>query len=98
MRFYLICSFQNFETNIQIPFHEIKKMDFSQINEDSSNRKRSSSLTEQSSRHRVGTLQKIQQRPKQDDALYNFHMELAETCIDFLARHTFSPCSALPKR
>lgn len=74
-------------------------MDFSQINnEDSSNRKRSSSLTEQSSRHRDRTLQKIQQRPKQDDALYNFHMELAETCIDFLARHTFSPCSALPKR
>lgn len=90
---------QNFETNIQIPFHEIKKMDFSQINnEDSSNRKRSSSLTEQSSRHRDRTLQKIATRPKQDDALYNFHMELAETCIDFLARHTFSPCSALPKR
>lgn len=74
-------------------------MDFSQINnEDSSNRKRSSSLTEQSSRHRDRTLQKIATRPKQDDALYNFHMELAETCIDFLARHTFSPCSALPKR
>lgn len=90
---------QNFETNIQIPFHEIKKMDFSQMNnEDSSNRKRSSSLTEQSSRHRDRTLQKITTRPKQDDALYNFHMELAETCIDFLARHTFSPCSALPKR
>ncbi len=67
-------------------------------NEDSSNRKRSSSLTEQSSRHRDRTLQKITTRPKQDDALYNFHMELAETCIDFLARHTFSPCSALPKR
>lgn len=82
-----------------MPFQEIKKMDFSQMNnEDSSNRKRSSSLTEQSSRHRDRTLQKITTRPKPDDALYNFHMELAETCIDFLARYTFSPCSALPKR
>lgn len=33
-----------------------------------------------------------------NDNLYNFHMELAETFIDFMARHTFSPCSALPKR
>ena len=74
-------------------------MDFSQINEDSSNRKRSSSLTEQGSRRRERpSLQQLQTRPKQDDAMFNFHMELAETCIDFLARHTFSPCSALPKR
>lgn len=96
---------QGFETNVQIPFQEIKKMDFAVVNEDSSNRKRSSSLTEQGSRRRERpSLQNLsqhqqqqQQRPKQD-ALYNFHMELAETCIDFLARHTFSPCSALPKR
>lgn len=74
-------------------------MDFAQVNEDSSNRKRSSSLTEQGSRRRERlSLQSLQRPPKQDDALYNFHMELAETCIDFLARHTFSPCSALPKR
>lgn len=74
-------------------------MDFAQVNEDSSNRKRSSSLTEQGSRRRERlSLQSLQRLPKQDDALYNFHLELAETCIDFLARHTFSPCSALPKR
>lgn len=74
-------------------------MDFASVNEDSSNRKRSSSLTEQGSRRRDHpSLHNLQHRPKQDDALYNFHMELAETCIDFLARHTFSPCSALPKR
>lgn len=97
---------------MQIPFQEIKKMDFAVVNEDSSNRKRSSSLTEQGSRRRERpSLQNLpsqqqqqqqhqqqQQRPKQQDALYNFHMELAETCIDFLARHTFSPCSPLPKR
>lgn len=97
---------KGFETNVQIPHQEIKKMDFAVVNEDSSNRKRSSSLTEQGSRRRerpsmpnmpAGHGQQQQQRPKQD-ALYNFHMELAETCIDFLARHTFSPCSALPKR
>lgn len=90
---------QGFETNVKIPFKEIKKMDFATINEDSSNRKRSSSLTEQGSRRRDHlSIQELQSRPMQDDAMYNFHVELAETCIDFLARHTFSHSSALPKR
>lgn len=59
------------------------------MNEDSSNRKRSSSLTEQGSR---------KQKQQSNDKLYEFHKELAETCIDFMARHTFSPCYAQPKR
>lgn len=104
-------------------FNETKKVDFATINEDSTNRKRSSSLTEQGSRRHgrasLPTLQPQQQQQQQlqqqtqasgsqssqqqsqskpDDALKNFHMELAETGIDFLARYTFSPCSALPKR
>lgn len=99
------------ETNVQIPFQDMKKLDFATINEDSSNRKRSSSLTEQGSRrrdHRSSAQLQKQIPPsgrvgsassrQPDNALYKFHMELAETCIDFLARHTFSPCSALPKR
>lgn len=101
------------ETNVQMPFQDMKKLDFATINEDSSNRKRSSSLTEQGSRRRERTASQLQKQTQQqsgaasstaagtrqpDNALYKFHMELAETCIDFLARHTFSPCSALPKR
>lgn len=89
---------KGFETNVQMPFDEVKKVDFSTVNEDSSNRKRSSSLTEQGTKNRERpSLQHL--RIKSDEAaVYNFHMELAETCIDFLARHTYSPCSALPKR
>lgn len=85
-----------------MPFQVIKSQhDFSTVNEDSSNRKRSSSLTEQGSRRRPNL---PSQRPKSDlkplinDELYKFHTELAETCIDFMSRHTYSPCSALPKR
>lgn len=37
-------------------------------------------------------------RPSTNDALLSFHIELTETCVDLMARHTFSPCSALPKR
>lgn len=87
------------ETNVQMPFDEVnRRTDFSSMNEDSSNRKRSSSLTERSTNNRERpSLQNL--RAKRDEtAVYNFHMELAETCIDFLARHTYSPLSALPKR
>lgn len=94
------------KSNVHMPIQENRsKPDFSPpVNEDSSNRKRSSSLTEQGSRRRTQTLTTATTRPKPeakpviDDALYAFHMELAETCIDFMARHTFSPYSALPKR
>lgn len=87
-----------------MPFEEHKsKFDYqvrsSYLNEDSSNRKRSSSLTEQGSR-----MNRDRQVPRQpanftyDPAIYSFHMELADTCIDFLTRHTYSPYSAVPKR
>lgn len=78
------------ESNIHLPLQEQKlHHDYSAENEDSSNRKRSSSLTEHGSRRRTHS---------SDHPIYAFHMELAETCIDFMARHTFSVCSALPKR
>lgn len=67
------------------------------VNEDSSSRKRSSSLKEQSSANRDQAQAQALTRKSNDD-LFVFHMELAETCIDFLARHIFSPCAALPKR
>ncbi|XP_055707088.1 tuberin isoform X2 [Phlebotomus papatasi] len=91
------------ESHIHMTFQEIKakiqdqaKMDYTPMNEDSSNRKRSSSLTEQGSRkQRRGN---VDFKPLVDDALYQFHMELAETCIDFMARYTYSSCSVMPKR
>lgn len=65
------------------------------LNEDSSNRKRSTSLTERGNRssEAVNTNDIIM-----DETMRMFHEDLAETCIDFLARHTYSPFSALPKR
>lgn len=81
------------------------KMDL--INEDSSNRKRSSSLTEQGSRRsvrtiggggRIDTRGAVDLKPPIDEALMTFHVELTETCIDLMARYTFSTCSVVPKR
>lgn len=94
---------KGFMTNVQKPFEETKRSgDF--INEDSSNRKRSSSLTERGPKNRDRpALQSLSKQSTKndetpDEMVYNFHMELAETCIDFLARHCYSMCSALPKR
>lgn len=76
------------------------------VNEDSSLRKRSSSLTEQSSRRRevnnpnvLKMKQKVQSLQNSNNFdMHSFHIELIETCIDFMARNTFSLSSALPKR
>ncbi|XP_001652850.2 tuberin isoform X1 [Aedes aegypti] len=99
------------ESYVHIPFQDGSKQrtDYSTANEDSSNRKRSSSLTEQGSKRkdRTAVQQQQQQQPTSQQRsnkppfnsdLYNFHSELAETCIDFMANHTFSPCSGLAKR
>ncbi|XP_055383497.1 tuberin [Condylostylus longicornis] len=97
---YIISSIQS---NLQL-FEENKitsRSDFQVLNEDSSSRKRSTSLTERSSHGRnikAGESSSSNLRPLMNEGLKHFHTELAETCIDFLARHTFSPCSALPKR
>lgn len=90
-------------TNVRKAFEEMKRNDCAPpINEDSSNRKRSSSLTERGAKQRGDrpALQNPAHQIKNDVAAdtYNFHMELADTCIDFLSRHTYSTCSALPKR
>ncbi|GBP30758.1 Tuberin [Eumeta japonica] len=55
-------------------------------NEDSSNRKRSSSLGSKG----------VSRAPLSASAA--FHLELTETCVDLLARYTFSPCSVKPHR
>lgn len=88
--------FQGLQTNVSIPFEEqtILKSDLASLNEDSSDRKRSSSFTEQSTRQKQKS---VQFRP-QEKTLQVFYTELTETCIDLMARYAFSPCSALPRR
>ncbi|XP_017134841.1 tuberin [Drosophila miranda] len=68
------------------------------LNEDSSSRKRSTSLTERGSRKNATARNDPEMRPQMNNGLRNFHTELAETCFDFLSRHTFSPCPSPPKR
>ncbi|XP_058066096.1 tuberin [Anopheles bellator] len=124
---------QGLESYVHVPFQDGSRS-FSQVNEDSSERKRSSSLTEQSSRRRDRIQAHKQQQQQQqgtagaaaaggpvanekatskasqagsqrtgslsavNDDMYKFHCELAETCVDFLVRHTFSPCPGISKR
>ncbi|XP_070579524.1 tuberin-like [Ptychodera flava] len=70
--------------------------------------KRSSSLTEKS-RGSHGpsspvatkvpeTLKEKDQKAIDEELLNNLHLELTATCIDLMARYTFSTCSALPRR
>lgn len=77
------------------------------VNEDSSLRQRSSSLTEQSSRRREINNQQVMkmkhkvsnpQSGNKDFDMHSFHIELIQTCIDFMERNSFSLSSALPKR
>jgi tuberous sclerosis protein 2 len=95
------------KANVLVPFEEGQVMKTDLVNEDSSNRKRSSSLTEQGSRRsvrimggggRIDTRGAMDLKPPIDEALMMFHVELTETCIDLMARYTFSTCSAVPKR
>lgn len=74
-------------------------------NEDSTNRKRSSSLTEQGSKRKdpivlqkAKELKQRQQENMKNFDMHNFHLELIETCIDFMVRHTYSLSSPMPPR
>lgn len=78
---------------------------FQLVNEDSSLRKRSSSLTEQSNRRKEFNSTQMMKMKAQRAAqlhssfdMHNFHIELIETCIDFMTRHTYSLSLALPRR
>ncbi|KAJ8682291.1 hypothetical protein QAD02_018083 [Eretmocerus hayati] len=90
------------KTNAKMLLEEgnISKPDLNLMNEDSSNRKRSSSLTEQGSRARrvVRESRALDLKPPMDKALMNFHVELTETCIDLMSRYTYAMYSAKPKR
>ncbi|KAK9888340.1 hypothetical protein WA026_000595 [Henosepilachna vigintioctopunctata] len=105
------------QTNILTPFEEtnlvpLHKHDFSKLNLDSSDRKRSSSLTEQGPRRRAATVSGGSGSATSSGTsaplhipvtaanapTITFYEELTETCIDLMARYAFSPCSALPRR
>ncbi|XP_063381192.1 tuberin [Cydia fagiglandana] len=64
-------------------------------NEDSSNRKRSSSL---GSRGASAAPLGAGSRASAASASAAFHVELTETCVDLLARYTASACSVKPQR
>ncbi|XP_057659730.1 tuberin [Diorhabda carinulata] len=74
-----------------------------ELNQDSSDRKRSSSLTEQGSRKRSATVSSGQsinllKPPGRNLVTKEYYEELTETCLDLMARYSYSPCSALPTR
>ncbi|XP_035706694.1 tuberin isoform X3 [Folsomia candida] len=103
------------ESNVWGPLEEGNRRYESSLglqNEDSSNRKRSSSLTDrrQTDQRRerpisghtqavVGQrLTSFDSKDAADKSLQTFHHELTETCLDFMMRYAFADCSALPTR
>lgn len=46
----------------------------------------------------IGESRAFDLKPPIDETLMSFHYELTETCIDFMARYTFSNYSARSKR
>ncbi|CAA9997539.1 unnamed protein product [Nesidiocoris tenuis] len=87
------------KSNILVPFEEGRMMVREEIvNEDSSNRKRSSSLTEQGNRRKHQSNISRPAPPPINTIQMSFHKELTETCIDLMAMYTYSTCSPVPKR
>ncbi|XP_041978118.1 tuberin isoform X2 [Aricia agestis] len=74
------------------------------VNEDSSNRQRSSSLGSRAVSRPLGARGAGRGEggaaggAGAGGAPAAFHVELTETCVDLLARYTFTPCSAKPQR
>ncbi|XP_071489878.1 tuberin-like [Diadema antillarum] len=62
--------------------------------------RRSSSLTEQLSKSEKGRLkaEDAASRAKADEALDTLNYQLTQTCLDMMARYTFSTLATLPKR
>jgi len=99
-------------SNVLQPFEEgnFRKVDsgtsLASLNQDSSNRKRSSSLKEETTSRRVRHNTGVPSRPTvnrlsgpdERQALLTFHQELTETCVDLMARYSFANCGVAPKR
>ena len=96
--------------NVLQPFEDGKfrkesGSNLSSLNVDSSSRQRSSSLTSEVTskrvRHMTGLPSKssISTTSQQDrQAQLTFHQELTETCVDLMARYSFSNCGVSPRR
>jgi len=99
-------------SNVLQPFEEgnFRKLEtganLASLNQDSSNRQRSSSLKEETTtrrvRHNTGvpsrpTLNRLS-GPDERQALLTFHQELTETCVDLMARYSFANCGVSPQR
>ncbi|CAG5031361.1 unnamed protein product [Parnassius apollo] len=83
-----------FEEQLQYKSNHFQQT--SSANEDSSNRQRSSSLGSKAvSRAPLAGARALSASPAAPAA---FHVELTETCIDLLARYTFTPCAVKPQR
>jgi len=99
-------------SNVLQPFEEgnFRKVDsgpsLASLNQDSSNRQRSSSLKEETRTQRVRHNTGVPSRPTvnrlsgpdERKALLTFHQELTETCVDLMARYSFANCGVTPKR
>ena len=78
----------------------------SSLNEDSSNRVRSTSLTSDTTNRRVRHMTGVPSRPAthrhsgpdEKQALLTFHQELTETCVDLMSRYSFANCGVTPRR
>jgi len=98
-------------SNVLQPFEEgnfrkTEDRSLASLNQDSSNRQRSSSLKEETPNRRMRHNTGIPSRPAlhkasgpdERQALLTFHQELTETCVDLMARYSFSNCGVQPRR
>ncbi|XP_064629998.1 tuberin-like isoform X3 [Lineus longissimus] len=99
---------RNLRANVLNQFEETAKLNLAMMNQDSSDRRRLRSVGESSYKrkpmrpvsvagHMAGQRQDSEpQFPNEE--MSTFHKELTETCLDMMARYTFSSCSSMPKR
>ncbi|CAK1546878.1 unnamed protein product [Leptosia nina] len=83
-----------FEEQLQYKTNSVQNS----VNEDSSNRQRSSSLGSKAVSRPLSGRSGGGSAGAGASAPAAFHVELTETCIDLLARYTFTPCSVKPQR
>ncbi|XP_076345380.1 TSC complex subunit tuberin isoform X3 [Tachypleus tridentatus] len=99
--------FKGLRANVLVPLEEKNTASAQILNEDSSLRKRSSSMVEQGVRRRreprlhvtslTASPSCSDSAPSLDTSL-RLNTELVETCQDMLVRYTYGMCSTLPRR
>ncbi|XP_064594447.1 tuberin-like isoform X2 [Liolophura sinensis] len=89
--------------NVLLKFQENSNSNLQLLNEDSSERGRTSSYNEAAlrrKRHPSGPSMssRLTMAPFVDEKVTQFHIELTETCTDMMSRYTFGNFSTIPKR